>query len=347
MTVVPSYLRLENTMDQAVGFEYTLNNVRLQFGRVMKAVPPNDPKNSNKKYWEYEVQVVSMRGSDFGLEVIPHCRVASVFGGAADYLQYTYRIDDPGAQRAFNVGSQVIVAYMSGDMRAPLIITGFNNPQAPGDNPADGHCLKFEFNGFQFNINDAGEGIATFRGKTQADGALHNSAEEEASGTQLAFQQDGSLTIQTNDGQFIKIDHANKTIEFAADTEWNVVSKGTANIESAQNTTIKSTGLLVGDATDNFIKGTTYRNAENAKNQALQAQLSALSASLSLAAGAITAMTAPMLIPVVGPLTAAPLFTTAGAALTTAVGIVTSMSATIASFEAGAPSYLSVKNKSD
>ena len=109
---------------------------------------------------------------------------------------------------------------------------------------------------------------------------------------------------------------------------------------AASNVAIKSAGVLTGAASDATLMGTTYRAAEAQLHSQLLAGLQALTAGLT-ALGAGLAAAAPLT-----PLAAVPL-AAAAAGATAAIASVTVMTAALTAFEAQAPTYLSLKNKSD
>lgn len=249
------------------------------------------------------------------------------------------------------------------------------------DSKEDGHNLNFEFNGIKVKINKSGELNLTFRGATKVDGTLSDEAIPEAEGTQLQIDKNGSITASTPESkQFLKIDHENKKIEILADTEWNVkvneksifdfgkswevsvgdefkcsiqkdvtlnTSSGKIDIGASGNVNIKSAGLMVGNATDSMMKGTTYRNAESTQNNQLMSALTQLAGFLTTAGVSITAASGLHSIPVAGPIIGAAPLTAAATALTSAATAVSQMISAITSFEGQSATYLSTVNKND
>jgi hypothetical protein len=163
-----------------------------------------------------------------------------------------------------------------------------------------------------------------YSGPTKIDGTLDTDKAKKAdTGTKLAFLKDGSWSISSDDGngnvdQQIAIDNANKKV------------------------TIKQNKALeIGQATDHFILGDTYRNAESDLNNQLQTGLNNAAGKLQAAAAQLSAAVGPVPTqPIVAVNAAGPLILAAAAELT-------KMAQAIANFEAKANQYLSKKNKTD
>jgi len=373
-TCIPSFMSVTDmgVVDTSSG----RTNFALREGEVKEIVYPQDTKSQSKMFIEY---VVAVRHSEGGTGVVATSRyrgvlASSLFGGVADFLKYTLRSDDGGgdtAQDGIGVGSKVLVLCSGGVTSSAIIIGGMrdkkNDPTAI-DKKSDGHNLSFAFNGISAKINDSGEFKLQFMGKTDVKGGLAKGVDADASPTTLEITKDGSLEIYTKDrNQYLKFDHANKKVTFQADSEWDVQVNGksqmnvggpvdwsfgnTCSIAIKQNTSvnifagklditaplgqvnIKSMGVNVGLATNAWPLFTVYRLAEVTMHTAVMASLTTAAASLA-AAGSV------MTIPVAGAIAAAVPINAASAAITAAV---TAMMA----FEAMAPTYLSLKNRSD
>lgn len=356
-TVVPSYLSTE-PMGQSVP-QKNFSNVSLRQGEVRKIIYPDDKLSLTKKYVEYSVAVQYQEGNGPALSVLyPNCTIANLFGGVADKLRYTARAqkNEPKKGQVIGDGAKVLLLCVNGNIRRAYIIGGINEDKEP-EKKDDGHNLFFEFNGIQFEINKDGEAVVTFRGATQIDGKLNEGADAEAEGTTLTFNKEGNVTIATpKEKQFIRVNHKDKKIQFLADEEWNVSVNGkmafdikkdikidggtTMDVTIAKNVTIKSSGVLVGDATDAWPLFTTYRSNESTMHNMMTSAMAQLTA-----AGGLFSSAGPLMsIPVAGAIIAGPMIASAGAMITAAAGMLTSA---IATFEGSASMYLSKKNKND
>jgi len=366
--VIPSYL---GSRECGVAEDSGMfSSMQLFQGEVKKAIYPGDPDCTSKHCVEYTVSVEYRTGSGPATMVtFPNCRVMNVFGGIADRCRYTLR-SDPGTatgDEVFGVGSKVLILCLLGERNRGYIIGGLRDDKDI-DSAKDGHNYYWEFNGISAKINDSGEFKLQFMGKTDVKGGLAKGVDADASPTTLEITKDGSLEIYTKDrNQYLKFDHANKKVTFQADNEWDVQVNGksqmnvggpvdwsfgnTCSIAIKQNTSvnifagklditaplgqvnIKSMGVNVGLATNAWPLFTVYRLAEVTMHTAVMAALTTAAASLA-AAGSV------MTIPVAGAIAAAVPINAASAAITAAVTALTA-------FEALAPAYLSLKNRSD
>lgn len=347
----------------------TFSSALLYLGEVKEVIYPSDSRSLSKKFVEYSV-LVNYKGADSSgstSTVFQNCLLIDLFGNAADTLSYTMRKPKQlfDTQNIFDTGSKVLVLCVQAQSTLAYIIGGarFHTPDGLSTQEA-GHNLFFEFNGLKVTINKDGELTTTFRGATDDQGKLLPSANKSAEGSSVSLSKDGSLKLYTaKNHQSIKIDHTSKTIETSADKAWNIFSNGTATIRSQEATTLSSgkgttivaldnvdilsAGVRVGAATDAWVKGTTYRAAEAASNQALAVSLQVMQASLAAASAALNAAASSMLTPVVGPIIASPSVSAAGAAIAAAGAAATAMAATLQTFESGAAAYLSPINLTD
>lgn len=333
-----------------------MSDTVLRVGEVRKILAPDSPDNFSKSVTEYEVAVQYREGGSSDVtSIFRGVTVSNMFGGIADMVSYTLRADPTTGETSdnvFGVGSKVLLLCVSGSQQKAIIIGGIRDFYQKKDNyPEDvGHNFYFEFNGIRFQINDDGEATATFRGKTNVDGTLADSAVPEAEGTTINLNKEGNAEIATPEkAQFVRVNHKDKKIEVLADTEWNVEINGklvtnvgstaevtvgdTTKLDSGGIVSVTSPGVHVGDATDAWMLGTTYRNGESQMNTQLSSALMTASIALTTAAPLNA-------IPIIGGILAAPLFIT----IATQLGM---MSGAVQTFEGQAPTYLSKKNLTD
>lgn len=358
-TYIPHYLGEETRGE--VRPNSNLNSIALRVGEVKAIVYPKDKVSiSDKHKWvEYTVEVVQQNGRSTVSSTLYHgCVVGRLFGGIADRMHYTLRPDTkkggskPGG---IGVGSKVLLLCINGNRTNPVIISGLpDDDKGQADDKQDGHNLLFEFNGINATVNNDGELTVMFRGATDVNGDIPNTNDaKEASGAKLIMNKDGGIKLHSKDeSQFIFIDNKNKKINILADDEWNVKvntklvfntgsntemhTDADMKLDATGNVKITSAGTLIGQATDSMLLASTYRQAEQSLHTDLLAGLSNLSIQFGILAGALTA----------GAILNPPLAAGAAAA-TAAVAAVTKMAAAIGQFEAGAVTYLSLKNKND
>lgn len=369
-TVLPSYFG-SDPMGQRQGLS-AFNNMSLRQGEVSKVIYPDDPKSISGTVVEYSVVVQVRDGNGPAASVTyPNCTVANLFGGVSDVLRYTLRArtSSPEKGETISDGSKVLVLCVNGELRRAIIVGGINDSQdlaaqdLSTEKKADGHNLRFEFNGAQVAINDAGEVQVRYRGKTKVDGSLDDSADSNAEGSTVIFDKTGGIKLYTKDqAQYVYLNNKDKKIEILADSDWNVKSNQTLTfntggdmsftssakclVTASNNVFIKSSGVLVGSATDAWMLGSTYRRNETVMLKQISAGMKALAGSLGGIAAGLQTAAATLPLPG-GPAAAAVGLQAAAAAMVTTPPIFAQMAAAIEAFEALAPLYLSKKNKND
>lgn len=347
-TIVPSFLGI--TRSGVAGNTGMQTNLALRVGEVKAIIYPDDPKSVSGTFIEYKVFVQQQDAGSPGVGMVyNNCLLVNTLAGVADKVRYTLRAasaQQHDTNKLVGNGSKVLLLCINGATHNAIILGGVRTPvknPAGGDVPdseSDGHNYYFGFNGAQMTVNDDGELQFKFRGKTNADDTLADGASPDAEGSTLLFSKDGSITTTSPDGkQSIKIDHANHKVKVVADQEMDLTSGG--------HVVVQSEGVLVGGATDAWMLGTTYREAQTELHTQLLAQLNALFAALTAAGAALTTASPLMVLPVVGPMLVAPELLITGTQLTAAAGTAQAMADAITAFEAGTEAYLSKKNLTD
>lgn len=343
-TIIPSYMGVSRRgVAEDTGI---LSNTSLRIGEVKELVYPDQPESITKRFIEYTVEVQFKDGYSPGTTTIYHgCLIANLFGGMGDIFSYTLRSDQTKQTQDDGVGqgSKVLLLCVNGETTKAVIIGGVRDTKTDTqskDQKDSGHNLFFEFNGLSTRVNKDGELLVKFRGATDIQGKLLSSAPEDAQPTTLEIRKDGSFEIQTKDAkQFVRLDHKNNKIEVQGGTTITVTTK--------DNVFIKSAGVHIGGATDDMMLGTTVRKDWQQLNQKLNQGFSTLASQVAIAGASLTTASSSMLIPITGPITAAPLIATAGANLTAMVATIGQMVAALTSFEIAAQAHLSKKNKLD
>jgi len=278
-TVVPSYLGIHDSSFEPSVKKTMTSDVLLRVGTVTKSYPPGDSESTSKLVFEYDVDVYQMNGDSIGTFITyPRCRVANFFGSVADFLEYTPRIDNSDPKDPeLNLGSRVLILCPNGDQRDALIVGGFPHPQAKAQSDKT-HHLKFEFNGIRVAINSDGELFIFRRGATENDGSTKSGG---AGGATLKMDKDGGISILEGGGnqtpQSIVIDTKNSKMEITGYSKMDITCTGPINMKSA--------GVYLGgdNAKDNLIKGSTYREQEDALFQTMLIAFTAMSAAFQTA----------------------------------------------------------------
>jgi hypothetical protein len=207
----------------------------------------------------YEVLVRFQDGSETYLYNVP---AMSMFGGIGDFSHARYRgtQDDQSdsdanlfdSQGRFNsVGDKVVVAFLSGDMKRPIIVGFHPHPKRPFDLPepeVDAPQAKMSYLGMEVEVNTVGEALITHRGApiTSFDGSVEPEAIDEVGPTELPNRpieeaqpfeshqpsipekaqvliDDGILTTEAYEGLVYPDDKHTTQMGFLEKGEWYVV----------------------------------------------------------------------------------------------------------------------------
>lgn len=368
-TVIPSYLQVLNR-GEARGWSDNLEDLTLRLGEVKALVYPDEELSYGKRALEYVVDVQYRNGtSDTVTSTYRGVTTSTVFGGVADSFRATLRPDDNTKDPSNNigVGSKVVLLCVGGNQQKALILGGI---QDTGDETKakkkDGHNLFFEFNGVRFTVDKEGQPTLLFRGQTKVDGSLGAAADKDASGTKVAITKDGNLTVSTpDDKQILRLNHADKKIEIAADEQWQATVGGELKfdvkkdirlsssdagmtVQTSKDVVIKSSGVKVGGATDAWMLGTTYRNQEQILHKKLSIMLQTLSTLVQTVGSTLQTASSFNATPVFGGLLAKPAFLAASALLQSPIPqVIDQMKSAIDAMEGQSDTYLSTRNKND
>jgi len=338
-TVLPHYFTTMDTSWETTG-QY--DNTPLRIGEIVDVVLPTDKKRSvTKKLIEYTVAVQQRDGAGILCSILyNHCLRANLFGGVADKFTFTLRKSKTNPSIGLSIGSKVLVLCINGETGFAVIVGGMPDVELGAVEVDLGHNLYFEFNGLNTVINKDGEMILTVKGATNFDGTPASNADTTKTGQYVKLTKDGSIRLGTNgDDQYLLFDNAKKTISLVADQELDVTS--------SRNVVVKSTGVLVGSATDFWMLGSTYRAAEATCNQQLIAALGAIATAATTAAAALTTASGSLGLGIIGNIpAAAPVGVAASQIAIIAAQALKAVQA-ITSLEANPTIYLSPKNKND
>lgn len=347
-SINPSYM---NWFLEPMGQNQTFNDHSLKVGRVIAIYYPDDSNNVNKKFTEYDVEAKYTEGNSPPVKTIFYrCVTTSLFGGIADYIRWTPRLDNSTSGPI--KGSLVLLLCQNGNQRQAYIVGGIPQPETQVKDLAE-HSFVFEFNGMNLVINKDGELLLKRKGVTNEEGKVDDTS---GSDSFIQFKKSGDIVLGyldkvASDYASIQIQKANKILQLYAKS--HIESK--TEDEFRINTT---NGVKVNGADQAWVRGTIYRQKQVELHQKLKGFISALSGIVqttgtALTTGGSTLATASVsnAVPMVGGIIAAPSFAASAAAITLsgstligAVSILNQMSTAIETFEASANDYLSKKH---
>lgn len=331
MLNIPSFLSSLN--ESGVGDPGLYTNFLLRIGEVKEIIYPDSKQSISKRTIEYNVAV---QHKDYQLNTgyvrtYNNCIVFNLFGGLADKLVYTLRTDPNrnNTKDGLGQGSKVLLLCINGEHAQAVIIGGLRDAKDLDEENQKakelGHHFQLLFNGIEYLVNKEGEFSLTYNGKTKADGKNEDGVSDSAIGSKLSISKNGNIAFVTkSNAEEITLDHDNKKIILKANQ-----------------------GIKIGQATDSFLKGTTYRNAQLSFHNQLTTAFTQLQTQMLVAAASLQAAGASMITPITGAVAAAPTVTAAAVALnlvSTALGQIVSA---ISSFEGQSAKFLSNTNSSD
>lgn len=223
-----------------------------------------------------------------GTFIIVPCLLATKWGGIYNYEEYIARAFTPaetdpsqGSQQ-FKAGDQVLVAYINGDGREGVILSGLKHiGRQEKLKPEEDNIAYFSiFNGIQREINYDGEYTETFRGQpTNLDGLLDPPSDQaiaepeyddEVGTSFYKWDKTGSFTLSDNATEkpqimkfdkpggifslnigdsFLTIDKNSDTVEWKnkvttwnSDDEWSLTTKLT-NVTSSDEINMTSAAI--------------------------------------------------------------------------------------------------------
>lgn len=352
--VLPSHVDVGYTPHYDGGDSF--NNFALRFGEVQEIIWPDDTRSRSKKFVEYRVYVQERSNATGNGRMYEGVILMNSLAGLADRSFFTLRGEDSASQTKNNrlgLGSKVLMLCINGETNNAVIIGGLRDETDVSEEKTKAkdlkHHLYWVFNGISVYIDDDGEFLLTYGGKTKADGTTD--VDKKMRGTRMAFLKDGSWNINTRDPndpdnnqeQFIFLDHKNhKTIHQAKD-EWQCQVHGKAKF-------VADDGVHLNDATDLMLLGESHRKAQKQMHNLLKSMLQSLQSLVQTAGAQLLAASTANAVPLVGGAMAAPSFAAAAAALTAAAPLIGQMGQAINTFEQTASSsndFLSKKHKND
>lgn len=284
-TIPSSLLNLGRGDDGVDAFLKSNSDLSLKVGVIINSYDIQHAENISKKYIEYDILAFTQ---DKDLASVPvtykRCKTADLFGGKADFLEYTLRATskDPTTDdlRKIDDGSFVLLLCINGQTDDAIILAGIGHNKRPTTlTKENGHRLEGEFNGVNFQINKDGEFTITFKSASDNKGKY---ADEKAGGTHIQIDKTGQVDVNANlEGDketYMRMDKKNMDVglkagrhigftakgniaqiadgNVKATAKGNLVmeAEGTANIESKGSFVLKAGGAMQMDFSDLQIK---------------------------------------------------------------------------------------------
>lgn len=246
--VLPSSL-LEQRTEMDMNFKKQISeNMYLRLGTVLEVIDVGDEKNQSGFMPEYNVMALQNDNTSVYKNVI----AIDSFGGIADYFQRKFRVpkDVKKVKNSGSLkkqeGSIVLMLCIDGASEQAVILGGAPNPNRPTILTKEkGHHLEGEFNGINWQIDKDGALTILFKSSTDSAGKPSN---EEAGGSFIKIESDGSITLNDGNEESIRIDKTGKKITVNAESDISVTTKANVNITAEKNLNAKATADLVAEA---------------------------------------------------------------------------------------------------
>lgn len=228
------------------------------------------PKEKKELFTLYDVLVRHSNGST---AEIPGCRALQpLFGGAQNNF-FEVLPQDPGPkageaeERALKRGTMVVVAFLSGQATAPVIIGTLPHfsKRAAETRPTDKNVafLQGEFQGLNFQIKDDGSFNMTFNGPRTDEGELKT----ENGPTAIDIDAEGNLKVSNNNEQSIEISRTSNKVTVTSGPTTVILDKENDKIQ------VQAAEVEIGDgALEPAVVGDSWKKVMEQLIDALLAQ---------------------------------------------------------------------------
>ena len=327
--VLPHYLEM-----RPLSGDGAFSNMVMRVGEIQELIAPDDPRNLSKKFIEYRVLVQHLDGETLTgtSREYAHCVLINPFAGLADRAFWRLRADSKHDDTGLGKGSKVLMLCVNGEHNSAVILGGVRDETDEGDAEWYKSGLRFflEMNGVRFVITDEGEAAWVHYGPTGIDGkVVDGTPDDVVSG--FTLHKDGSVLMSARDKRDER--EAAQRIEI---------------VQSEKRIRLKAgRGVFVGEATDEWPLFSTYRRAEQQMHSTITNLLTTLATINETMATAMKATAVLHVIPIVGPILAAPALGQIAVQMTAITVLINAAISAIQSFEGQAANYLSKKNKND
>lgn len=277
--ILNSALQTLANSDAFNSYSKSFSDLTLKVGIVLKKYEIDDTNNISAIGPEYDVLAISQE-KDMGTASVIYkkCQAIQGFGGIGDFVEYKLREPEKDPTKGDETdprdenGSIVLLLCLHGSQDNGIIIGALQHPKRKSTltKEKEQH-LEGEFNGLNWQINKDGELVLTYKSATNNDGEPQN---EEAGGTFLKIDKDGSVSVDTGEAsEQILIDKPSKDIKVTAGNNVNVKAAKDGTLETGANLTATVGGDLVAEATGRaaITAGSNFE-VEAASNVTIQGQ---------------------------------------------------------------------------
>lgn len=297
-------------------------------GQVVDVVYPEDRRSIGKKLVEYDVEVQYVGPAATAATTRYRATLADGFGSWPDRSRRKLRAA-PLDKNGLGKGAKVLLVCLGGERSQAVIVAGLRDTSREDDvgwEDSDLH-LEAEFNGVGVVVREDGTAQSYRVGPRDLDGKVSTKPSGVCT---LDAGGDGSVQLAVRPELDEDPDHL-----FRLD-------------RGEQRARVRApNGLHVGEATDAFLLGTTYRDAERDADRDLATawqQVAQVATALSVLAATIAAKIA---VPVTGGPACAADFVVLGQQFGQLAGAANRAAQAVAQFEGKSGTFLSPKNKTD
>lgn len=245
---------LDFASDEFDAHNVNYSDLSLKSGVVLKSYGVDDPNNVSKQHVEYDVLVYKQDG-DLGTStaIYKKCKAMESFGGVSDFMEVKLREPEKDLKKEQDpqkdTGAIVLLLCLNGNQEKGIIIGSLAHPNRDTTLTKEkGHHLEGEFNGLNWQINKDGAMTVTFGSAKNAKGEPQD---EEAAGSILKIEKNGSIEFTDGNKETIRVDKAEKFISLVAEGDITAKADANVSIEAGENLTAKATADLIAEAEGN------------------------------------------------------------------------------------------------
>lgn len=312
----------------------------LRMGEVVKVIYPDDDASVTKQYIEYNIWCQYLPAGGVGQGRMYYAAIcANNFASLADRSFQTFRPNEKAGNKQANsenpndtpglgLGSKVLFLCINGQTAYPIIISGLPDPKDKTQMDVDeGDIVQVRiFNGIEWYINNEGELLIKYNGKTEDTGKTK--VDDSKVGTYFKLDQDGNSILSDKDEKnYFKLDHKNGKLIFQRDKR-----------------------LEIGTASDWMLLGESFRKSQKQLNTKLQSYFKTLNNLMQNAGSTTATIAGKIATPVYGAVVSAADFALLSGYMIAMAQVLNQMGESIGMFEQDASSknsFLSDKNKAD